>query len=273
MDKTKASFLFCITIIFTLFSFEISLAKSTNKKEFVSMGNKAFYMIKEKSNNLYTKKFSELVIQIDKEFDIEKIKFKKKGLKKYKAEILVYICQGYKNIYKTLDMKLIIDKCKRANNYYEKNNLYTGDKAEYKQFIHNILGEMYSWQFYIDGDKKNYKNAIKFSKINLEDVRKKDLFYSNALKNHVIIYRVSSEYKKAIKYQKLNLENWDCFKKISELPIRVQKRCMLDLSDYAVLHMDLGGYENEKKAKKLLMMLLATKLKIILILIQKILFE
>ena len=66
MDKTKASFLFCITIIFTLFSFEISLAKSTNKKEFVSMGNKAFYMIKEKSNNLYTKKFSELVIQIDK---------------------------------------------------------------------------------------------------------------------------------------------------------------------------------------------------------------
>ena len=111
---------------------------------------------------------------------------------------------------------------------------------------------MYAWQYYIDGDKKNYKGAIKYSEINIKDVQKKDRFYSDALKNYVIIYRVSGELKKALKYQKLNLENWDCFKKISELPKSTQMRCMTELSDYAVLFMDIGGFENEKKAKKII---------------------
>ena len=218
MDKIiKVSFLILIIIAFTLFSFEASFAKSTNKKDFILMGNKAINMAKGNLSVLYTKKFSELVIQIDKEFDVEKIKFKKKRLKNYMGEILVYICQGHKNIYQNSDMKIVIEKCKRANNYYEKNNLYIGNRAEYKSFIHNILGQMYAWQYYIDGNKKNYKNAIKYSKINIKDVRKKDRFYSLALKNHVIIYRVSGEYKKAIEYQKLALENWDCFEKISKI--------------------------------------------------------
>ena len=86
-------------------------------------------------------------------------------------------------------------------------------------------------------------------------MQKKDRFYSDALKNYVIIYRVSGELKKALKYQKLNLENWDCFKKISELPKSTQMRCMTELSNYAVLFMDIGGFENEKKKKKLLIML------------------
>ena len=252
MDKIKVSFLILITITFTLFSFEISFAKSTNKKDFILMGNKAINMVKDKNDVLYSKKFSELVIQIDKEFDLEKIKFKKKSSINYMGDILVYICQGHKNIYQNSDMKIVIDKCKRANNYYEKNNLYIGNRADYKSFIHNILGQMYAWQYYIDGDKKNYKNAIEYSKINIEDVRKKDRFYSQALKNYVIIYRVSGEYKKAIKYQKLNLENWDCFEDISKLNVQTQMRCMQELSDYAVLHMDLGGSKNKKEAKKII---------------------
>ena len=65
--------------------------------------------------------------------------------------------------------------------------------------------------------KKITKMLLNIQKINIEDVRKKDRFYSQALKNYVIIYRVSGEYKKAIKYQKLNLENWDCFEDISKL--------------------------------------------------------
>ena len=78
MDKIKVSFLILITIKFTLFSFEISFAKSTNKNDFILMGNKAINMAKGNLSVLYTKKFSELVIQIDKEFDLEKIKLKKK---------------------------------------------------------------------------------------------------------------------------------------------------------------------------------------------------
>ena len=68
----------------------------------------------------------------------------------------------------------------------------------------------------------------------------------------MIIYRVSGELSKAIKYQELNLRNWDCFRKISELSKLTQMRCMADFSDYAVLMMDIGGYENERKAKKII---------------------
>ena len=70
-------------------------------------------------------------------------------------------------------MKIVLEKCERANNYYEKNNLYSKNRVSYKQWLHNIIGTMYAWQYYFDGDKRNYRNAIKYNEINIKDVRKK----------------------------------------------------------------------------------------------------
>ena len=58
--------------------------------------------------------------------------------------------------------------------YYDKNNQYFKDRIPYKAWLHNIISQMYAWQFYLDGDKKNYKGAIKYSEININDVKKKD---------------------------------------------------------------------------------------------------
>ena len=36
-------------------------------------------------------------------------------------------------------MKIVIEKCKRADDYYEKNNQYFKDRIPYKAWIHNII--------------------------------------------------------------------------------------------------------------------------------------
>lgn len=251
MDKIKVSLLIFITILFIVFNFEISFAKSTNKKDFIEMAKKISKMTKENIQIVYSKEFSELALQIENKFDVEKIVFKQKN-KWFKADTLLYLCLGHKTEYQNNDIKIVLEKCERANNYYEKNNLYSKNRVSYKQWLHNIISSMYAWQYYLDGDKTNYRNVIKYNEINIKDVRKKDRFYSDALKNYVIIYRVSGELSKAIKYQELNLNNWDCFKKISELSKLTQMRCMADFSDYAVVMMDIGGYENMRKAKKII---------------------
>ena len=250
MDKAKTNFFIITCLIFIFFIFETTLAKSTDKKKLMNLFKEGTEIIKRDGiKALNYKEFNDLMLKIENEFILEKINFKNKQVK---ADILLYVCLAHQFFYVNSDRKIVIEKCVRGDNYWESNNLYKGKKIEYKQYFHHIIGNLYAWEYIFRGKKKNYNKAIKYSKINFEDKRKRDMFYSTALKNYTIIYRASGEFKKSLKYQKLTLENWDCFKKITELSAKNQKRCMQEFSDYAVLFMDVGGIENEKKAKEII---------------------
>ncbi len=253
MDKIKLSHLILITIIFTFFSFKISYAKSTNAKDLFKMlntGIKPYKTYKEmiEGEGYYSEKFAKLMLQIDRKFDIKKMKLQTK----FKADLFLNICRGFYKEYNFKDMEIAINKCIEADDYQKAHNIFVGKRAYSKRLLHANIGKLSAWQFYLTGDKKYYDITIKYSKINFDYKKKRSRHHVEALNNYTIIFRTTGEFNKAIKYQKLALEYWNCFKKISELSKKRQKTCMLEFSNYVVLLMDIGGLENEKEAKKII---------------------
>ena len=208
MDK-KRPLVQTILIIFLLLTFpEISIAKSKDKKKFLSSYNatvkelnqirKLNIKIYNKFNNLYNK------------YDLEELDLKENVL----ANFYFYMCDGSSKFEKSDANKTKL-VCRNADKLYEKNKAYKlNDFNEIEYLIAHILGQHYSWDYYFSGKKEDLNLAEKYIKKNNKlKGTSYNWYYVGSLRNKSTIYRADNNIKKAIKNHEQILKEFGCFKK------------------------------------------------------------
>ena len=245
MDK-KRPLVQTILIIFLLLTFpEISIAKSKDKKKFLSSYNatvkelnqirKLNIKIYNKFNNLYNK------------YDLEELDLKENVL----ANFYFYMCDGSSKFEKSDANKTKL-VCRNADKLYEKNKAYKlNDFNEIEYLIAHILGQHYSWDYYFSGKKEDLNLAEKYIKKNNKlKGTSYNWYYVGSLRNKSTIYRADNNIKKAIKNHEQILKEFGCFKKRKKQKQEIT--CDGEKSNYAVLLFDTNTQENYEKGKKIL---------------------
>ena len=241
-----------IIIIFFLLTFpEISGAKSTDKKQFLKEYDKIDKLIKE-NNYKRTKKTFKLFSELEKKYDLTKIKSKQKI-----AFLYFNICEGKINFSEIINHEVTAKVCEKAYILNSKAGVYKIKNAKWlEMYLIDSVAQAYTQHYFISNDKKSLLKANQYTDKILEnlEIKKKNYnaHYVNALKNKVFIYKAKLNIKKAIEYQEKIFNYLGCNKTRSELTKSFLQECAIQNSDYAHLLTEIGTPEVYEKVKKIL---------------------
>ncbi len=144
-----------IIIIFFLLTFpEISGAKSTDKKQFLKEYDKIDKLIKE-NNYKRTKKTFKLFSELEKKYDLTKIKSKQKI-----AFLYFNICEGKINFSEIINHEVTAKVCEKAYILNSKAGVYKIKNAKWlEMYLIDSVAQAYTQHYFISNDKKSLLKA------------------------------------------------------------------------------------------------------------------
>jgi len=250
MDKKRPLVERILIIFLLLFISQTSDAKSTDKKKFLKEYDEIDKLIKE-NNYKRTKKTFKLFSDLEKKYDLTKIKSKRRI-----AFLYFNICEGKIIFSEIINYKVTAKVCEKAYILNAEAGVYKNKNAKWlEMYLTDSLAQIYTQHYSISNEKKSLLKANQYTNKILEnsEIKKKNysFHYENALKNKVFIYRAKLNIKKAIEYQEKVLNYLGCNKIRSDLTKNFLQKCAVHNSDYAHLLTEIGTPEVYEKVKKI----------------------